>query len=91
MVKIESITAEIFLIWTNDAWTNVAWTNVAWTNVTVTVVICSIWSQQCLGTIGSVTAEIVGTLSFCGGWGGGMVVGFAKQFSCQTQLRLNCR
>ena len=23
------------------------------------------------GTIGSVTAEIVETLSFCGGWGGG--------------------
>ena len=66
MVKIGSVTAEIFLIWTN-----VARTNVAWTNVTVTVVICSIWSKQCFGTIGSVTAEIVGALSFCGwvGWG----------------------
>ena len=32
MVKIGSVTAEIFLIWTY-----VARTNVAWTNVTVTV------------------------------------------------------
>ena len=32
LVKIESVTAEILLIWTN-----VARTNVAWTNVTVTV------------------------------------------------------
>ena len=31
MVKIGSITAEIFLIWTN-----VARTNVTWTNVTIT-------------------------------------------------------
>ena len=36
MVKIESVTAEIFLIWTN-----VTRINVAWTNVTVTVGICS--------------------------------------------------
>ena len=28
MVKIRSVTAEIFLIWTNFAWTSVAWTNV---------------------------------------------------------------
>ena len=28
MVKIESVTAEIFLIWTNVFRTNVAWTNV---------------------------------------------------------------
>ena len=35
MAKIESVTAEIFLIWTN-----VARRNVAWTNVTVTVDIC---------------------------------------------------
>ena len=34
MVKIRSVTAEIFLIWTNVAGTNVAGTNVAWTNVT---------------------------------------------------------
>ena len=32
LVKIWSVTAEIFLIWTN-----VARTNVAWTNVTVTL------------------------------------------------------
>ena len=31
-VKIGSVTAEIFLIWTN-----VTWANVAWTNVTMTV------------------------------------------------------
>ena len=35
-VKIRSVTAEIFLIWTN-----VARTNVAWTNVTTIVEICS--------------------------------------------------
>ena len=51
MVKIRSITAEIFLIWTNVARTNVVWTNVArtnvfWTNVTMTVGICSRWSQE---------------------------------------------
>ena len=28
MVKIGSVTAEIFLIWTNAARTNIAWTNV---------------------------------------------------------------
>ena len=35
LVKIWSVTAEIFLIWTN-----VSRTNVAWTNVTVTVGMC---------------------------------------------------
>ena len=40
-VIIGSVTAEIFLIWTN-----VARTNVAWTNVTVPVGICSRWSQE---------------------------------------------
>ena len=35
LVKIRSVTAEIFLIWTN-----VARTNVALTNITVTVGIC---------------------------------------------------
>ena len=37
MVKIRTVTAEIFLIWTNVAGTNVAWTYVAWTNVTAIV------------------------------------------------------
>ncbi len=41
LVKIWSVTAEIFLIWTN-----VSRTNVAWTNVTVTVGICERWSQE---------------------------------------------
>ena len=36
MAKIGSVTAEIFLIWTN----------VAWTNVTVTVDICERWFQE---------------------------------------------
>ena len=36
LVKIGSVTAEIFLIWTN-----VARTNIAWTDVIVTVGICS--------------------------------------------------
>ena len=35
-----SVTAELFLIWTNVARKNVAWTNVAWTNVFVTGGIC---------------------------------------------------
>ena len=56
--------------------------------VTVTVVICSIWSQQCFGTIGSVTAEIVGALCFCGGWWLGGGVGFALQFSRNLLVRL---
>ena len=41
MAKIGSVTAEIFLIWTN-----VARRNVAWTNVTVTVDICERWFQE---------------------------------------------
>ena len=41
LFKIGSVTAKIFLIWTN-----VSRTNVAWTNVTVTVGICSRWSQE---------------------------------------------
>ena len=39
--KIGSVTAEIFLIWTN-----VARTNATWTNVTLTVGICSKYSQE---------------------------------------------
>ena len=41
LVKIGSVTAEIFLIWTN-----VARTNVPWTNVAMTVEIRSRWSQE---------------------------------------------
>ena len=41
LVKIRSVTAEIFLIWTN-----VARTNVAWTNVIVMVSNCSRWSHE---------------------------------------------
>ena len=41
LVKIRSVTAEIFLIWTN-----VAGTNVAWTNDTVTVEISFRQSQE---------------------------------------------
>ena len=40
-VKIMSVTAELFLIWTN-----VTWTNVARTNVTLTLGMCSRWSQE---------------------------------------------
>ena len=39
--QIGSVTAEIFLIWTNVAWTNITGTNVAWTNVTAIVEISS--------------------------------------------------
>ena len=45
-LKIGSVTAEIFLIWTNVARTNDAWTNDAWTNVPLTVGICSRCSQE---------------------------------------------
>ena len=41
LVKIESVTAEILLIWTN-----VARANVACTNVAITVGISSRWSQE---------------------------------------------
>ena len=41
LVRVESVTAEIFL-----TWTNVTGTNVAWTNVPVTVEICSRCSQE---------------------------------------------
>ena len=65
VVKIGSVTAEIFPIWTN-----VARTNVTWTNVTLTVGICSKCSQEptlkVSSKIRSVTAEILLTLSLCG-------------------------
>ena len=67
MVKIGSVTAEIFLIWTN----------VARIIVTVTVGICSRCFQESFIKIGSVTAEILLTFSFCGWWWGG-VGWFAK-------------
>ena len=41
LVEIGSVTAKIFLIWTN-----ITRTNVAWTNVTVAVGICLRWSQE---------------------------------------------
>ena len=72
-VNIRSVTAEIFLIWTD-----VARTNVAWTNVTATVGIYSRCSQE---PRFKVSAEILMKLSLCGGGGGGV-----KSFSCQTQL-----
>ena len=49
MVNIESVTAEIFLIWTNDARTNVVWKNVT---VTIGIYLYS------LAKIEFVTAEI---------------------------------
>ena len=57
-MKIGSVTAEIFLMWTN-----VARTNVARTNVTVTVGICPRGSQEptfkVWSKFGPVTAEIL--------------------------------
>ena len=41
LVRVESVTAEIFL-----TWTNVTKTYVPWTNVTVTVGTCSRYSQE---------------------------------------------
>ena len=76
-IKIGSVPAEKLLIWTN-----VTRTNVAWTNVNLVVVICFRCSQKPMFKsfikIGSVTAEILETLSLCG-------VGGAKSFSGQTQ------
>ena len=43
-IKIDSVTAEILLIFL--IWTNVGRTNVVWTNVTLTVGICSTCSQE---------------------------------------------
>ena len=57
MVKIGSVRAEIFLIWTNVAKTNVAKTNVAKTNVIMTNGIYSRCSQEPFFKIGPVTAE----------------------------------
>ena len=66
MVKIGSVTAEIF-----RTWTNVVMTNVALTNVPVTVKICTRWSKgpnfKVLSKLGQLTAEKLPTLSFCGG------------------------
>ena len=56
MVKIGSVTAEIFL-----TWTNVARTNVAWTNVIVTVGLCSKRSPEYTFKIWSLTAQILST------------------------------
>ena len=70
MVKIGSVTAEIFVIWTN-----VVRTNVAWTNGSMSVGISSRCVQELTFKIGSVTGEILLTLSLCGvvvvvvGWG----------------------
>ena len=60
MVKIGSLTPEIFLIWAI-----VARTNVAWTNVTMTVGICSRCSQEPTFKVSSnsVTTEILLILS----------------------------
>ena len=56
LVKIGSVTAEIFLIWTN-----VARTNVAWTNVIVTVGIFSKKSHETTFTI----LSNLGKLRYC--------------------------
>ena len=59
-------------------WTNVTWINVAWANVTVESFLDV--PRNHFIKIGSVTAEILLTLSFCGGvW----VVG-VKSFSRKT-------
>ena len=85
MVKIGSVTDEIFLIWTNVARTNVAWTN-------VTVYLKSVqdspmnlrlkFRQNWVSNSRDIT-----DIEFLRWWGG---VGCAKSFSCQTQLSLNC-
>ena len=67
-------------IWDIPYMTNVPKTNLVWANVKLIVGICSRWSQKSTFfiKIGSVTAEILLTLSLCGG-------GWAKSFSSQTQ------
>ena len=53
LVKIESVTAEIFLIWTNAARTNVGWAN-----VTVTVGNCSRCSQELIFKVSSKSDQL---------------------------------
>ena len=50
--KIGSVSAEIFLIWTN-----VARTNIAWTNVAIAVEIYSRWSQETIFQIRSKSGQ----------------------------------
>ena len=52
LVKIESVTAEIFLIWTN-----VPRTNVAWANVNLIFVICSRCSQEATFKVSSKSGQ----------------------------------
>ena len=53
LVKIRSVTAKIFLIWTN-----VTSINVAWTSVTLTVGICSWCSQEPIFKVSSKSVQL---------------------------------
>ena len=57
-IIIESVTVDIFLIWTN-----VTRTIVAWTNVTVIVGICSRCSQEFLWVVGGVQSHLLPSLA----------------------------
>ena len=79
MVKIESVTAKIILIWTN-----VARTIVAWTNVVIAVRIHSKWSMNLLLKFGQnqvSNSSDIADIEFL--WVG-VVVWFAQLFSCPT-------
>ena len=73
LVTIESVTAEILLIWTN-----IARTNVARTNVRVTAGISCRCSQDLMFKVWSKLAEILLPKSLCGG-GGGMLTYLSVQ------------
>ena len=69
--------------------------NVAWTNAILTIEICSRCFQEPNFKVSSKSAQL--ELRYCWywvsvvvGWWVGWLVGFAKQFSCQIQLMLNC-
>ena len=72
LVKIMSVSAEIFLIWTN-----VARTNITWTNVTVTVKICSrlAWSSHKVVLNQSLLIWLISSFNwnFSCGWVGGLL------------------
>ena len=72
-----------------DSW-DITMTSVVWAGVGMTVWICSRCSQEPTFKIGSVTTEILLTLSFCWWWWWG----WTKSFSCltltTTELQFSC-
>ena len=65
--EMESVTGEIFLIWTNVARRNVAWKKCHSDGWHLLKMVAGSYLSS-LVKIGSVIAEILLTLNFCGGW-----------------------